>query len=154
LFALLTLRGTPALCYGDGLGLPQADIPPDVVRDVGGRDGARTPMPWNGGWTDPWLPVSGGTSVAAQREDPDSILSYTRELLARRRDTPDLIAGAYESLPAPPGVWAYRRGESAAVALNLSDEPAAFEDTSWLRGRESSSTFERRPMRGTGTEHN
>jgi alpha-glucosidase len=127
LLALLTLRGTPVLYYGDELGLPQTDVPPDALRDVGGRDGARTPMPWNGEWTDPWLPVGGGTSVAAQREDADSLLSYTRELLARRRDTPDLIAGAYESLPAPPGVWAYRRGESTAVALNLSDEPAAFE---------------------------
>jgi alpha-glucosidase len=127
LLALLTLRGTPVLYYGDELGLPAVDVPPDAVRDVAGRDPARTPMPWNGGWTTPWLPVGGGTSVAEQQEDPDSILSYTRDLLARRRNTPDLIAGAYESLPAPPGVWAYRRGESTVVALNLSDHPAALE---------------------------
>src|SRR6266511_3240179 len=95
--------------------------------DIAGRDGARTPMPWNAAWTDPWLPVGGGTSVAAQREDPDSILSFTRELIARRRNSPDLLEGAYESLPAPPGVWAYRRGESTVIALNLADEPARFE---------------------------
>ena len=125
---LLTLPGTPVLYYGDELGLPQAEIPPETVRDVGGRDGARTPMPWNGAWSDPWLPVGGGTSVAQQRGDPDSILSYTRELLARRRRTPDLIGGTYESLPAPLGVWAYRRGESTTVALNLSDQPSEFEE--------------------------
>jgi alpha-glucosidase len=128
LLVLLTLRGTPVLYYGDELGLPQAEIPPETVRDVGGRDGARTPMPWNGAWSDPWLPVGGGTSVAQQRGDPDSILSYTRELLARRRRTPDLIGGTYESLPAPLGVWAYRRGESTTVALNLSDQPSEFEE--------------------------
>jgi alpha-glucosidase len=127
LLALLTLRGTPVLYYGDELGLPQVDIPAAAVRDVGGRDGARTPMPWNGRWTDPWLPPGGGTSVEAQRDDPSSILSFVRELLARRRSSPDLLEGAYESLPAPAGVWAYRRGESTVVALNLADEPAQFE---------------------------
>jgi hypothetical protein len=48
-------------------------------------------------------------------------------LLARRRATTDLREGAYESVPAPAGVWAYRRGESTLVALNLGDEAAQFE---------------------------
>jgi alpha-glucosidase len=127
LLALLTLRGTPVLYYGDEIGLPQLDVPADARRDIGGRDGARTPMPWNGAWSDPWLPLGEATSVAAQHADPDSILSFTRALLSRRRSTPDLLEGAYESLPAPPGVWAYRRGESIVIALNLADEPARFE---------------------------
>jgi alpha-glucosidase len=127
LTALLTLRGTPVLYYGDELGLPQVDVPREAIRDVDGRDGARTPMPWNGAWKDPWLPVGGGTSVAAQQEDPQSILSFTRDLIARRRATPDLVEGAYERLEAPPGVWAYRRGSSTVVALNLADRPAQFE---------------------------
>jgi glycosidase len=127
LTALLTLRGTPVLYYGDELGLPQVDVPPQAVRDIADRDGARTPMPWNGAWTEPWLPVGGGTSVAAQRDDPGSILSFTRDLIARRRSTPDLLDGAYEQLDAPAGVWAYRRGSSTVVALNLADAPAKFE---------------------------
>jgi alpha-glucosidase len=127
LLALLTLRGTPVLYYGDELGLPQVAVPESAVRDIAGRDGARTPMPWtDGAWANPWLPVGGGTTVEEQRNDPDSILSFTRELIARRRASSDLLAGDYESLPAPPGVWAYRRGESTVVALNLGDEPAAF----------------------------
>ncbi len=127
LTALLTLRGTPVLYYGDELGLPQVDVPPKAVRDIADRDGARTPMPWNGAWRDPWLPAGGGTSVAAQRDDPGSILSFTRDLIARRRSTTDLLDGAYEQLDAPAGVWAYRRGRSTVVALNLADAPAQFE---------------------------
>ena len=126
LTALLTLRGTPVLYYGDELGLGQQDVPTEAIRDIADRDGARTPMPWNGPWTDPWLPVGGGTTVAEQRDDPGSILSFTRDLIARRRSTPDLLDGAYEQLEAPPGVWAYRRGGSTVVALNLSDDAASF----------------------------
>lgn len=126
LTALLTLRGTPVLYYGDELGLPQQDVPAEAIRDVADRDGARTPMPWNGPWTDPWLPVGGGTTVMEQQDDPASILSFTRDLIARRRSTPDLLDGAYEQLEAPPGVWAYRRGRSTVAALNLSDDAASF----------------------------
>jgi alpha-glucosidase len=128
LLALLTLRGTPVLYCGDELGLPQVHVPDDAVRDIAGRDGARTPMPWaDGAWSSPWLPVGGGTTVEEQRDAPDSILSFTRDVIARRRASPDLVGGDYESLPAPAGVWAYRRGESTVIALNLSDEPVTFE---------------------------
>ncbi len=130
LLALLTLRGTAVLYQGDELGLEQADVPPDRIRDVDGRDGCRTPMPWTpeGGWTDPWLPLGDtARNVVDQREDPTSTLSFVRELIARRRATADLLAGGYEELPAPPGVWAYRRGEGTEVAINLSNEPVEVE---------------------------
>jgi alpha-glucosidase len=130
LLALLTLRGTPVLYYGDELGLPQVDVPAEAVRDIAGRDGARTPMPWaDGAWSNPWLPVGGGTTVEAQQADADSILSFTRGLIARRRESADLTSGDYERLPAPDGIWAYRRGVSTVVALNLADVPARFEDS-------------------------
>ena len=46
LVLLLTLRGTPFLYYGDELGL--TDGPVTDLRDkAGGRDGCRTPMPWD-----------------------------------------------------------------------------------------------------------
>jgi alpha-glucosidase len=123
LFLLLTLRGTPVLYYGDELGMPQADVPRGRERDMAGRDGARTPMPWNGAWNDPWLPLTGDVaSVTAQREDESSSLSFCRGLIAQRRANPDLLAGSYETLPAPDGVWAFRRGEQTSVAVNLTDE--------------------------------
>jgi alpha-glucosidase len=133
LFLLLTLRGTPVLYYGDELGMPQAEVPPERLRDMDGRDGARTPMPWNGGWTDPWLPQTAKVApVSAQRDDPGSFLSYCRGLLAQRRANPDLVDGDYETLPAPDGVWAFRRGEHTTVAVNLTDQEACLEDGSRL----------------------
>jgi alpha-glucosidase len=129
LFVLLALRGTPVLYYGDELGMPQAAIPAARERDMAGRDGARTPLPWNGGWNDPWLPAAAQVApVAAQREDDASFLAYCRALIAQRRASADLSEGDYESLAAPHGVWAFRRGERTRVAVNLSEDAAELED--------------------------
>ena len=130
LTALLTLRGTPFLYYGDELGLRQARIPDAQALDAAGRDGARTPMPWASGpeagftapGVAPWLPMGDTTlNVADQREDPGSTLSFCRELMALRRRRDELRTGAYTSLPAPQGIWAWRRGQTTVVAVNLSD---------------------------------
>ncbi len=128
LFLLLTLRGTPVLYYGDELGMPQADVPSERERDIAGRDGARTPLPWNGAWQDPWLPPTAEVApVGAQRADETSFLTFARDLIARRRANPELIDGAHETLGAPEGVWAFRRGERTAVAVNLTDDPVEFD---------------------------
>jgi alpha-glucosidase len=143
LVMLLTLRGTPVLYYGDELLMGDVDVPRERFLDpVGlkrwpaekGRDHCRTPMPWEPvagyGFTpagvEPWLPFGDhrGETVAEQRDDPDSALSLTRDLIALRRERSDLHSGTYASLPAPDGVWAWRRGERTAVALNLSDAAA------------------------------
>ena len=129
LFLLLALRGTPVLYYGDELGMPQAEVPAQRERDMAGRDGARTPLPWNGAWKGPWLPLAADVApVAAQRADETSFLCYCRALIARRRASPDLLEGGYETLPAPDGVWAFRRGEHTTVAVNLSEEAAELDD--------------------------
>src|SRR5207253_6151780 len=91
LTALLTQRGTSVLYQGDELAMRQVDVPEAQLRDMAGRDGARTPLPWNGAWNDPWLPLGGDVApVEAQRADPASFLSFCRELIARRSSTPDL----------------------------------------------------------------
>jgi alpha-glucosidase len=124
LLILLGLRGTPVLYYGDELGMPQTEIPRDRVLDVRDRDGARTPMPWGDvDWRNPWLPLGEDVrSVAEQRDDPNSVLVFCRKLIALRRERPELTGGAYEPLETHSGVWAWRRGGSIAVALNLSDD--------------------------------
>jgi alpha-glucosidase len=129
LLILLGLRGTPVLYYGDEIGMRQVEIPPDRVLDVHGRDGARTPMPWGDvDWRDPWLPYGENvTPVAAQRDDPGSVLTFCRELIALRRGREDLLSNSSQPLEAPRGVWAWRRGNGTAVAVNLSDEPAQLE---------------------------
>lgn len=129
LLILLGLRGTPVLYYGDELGMSQTDIPPDRVLDVRDRDGARTPMPWGDvEWDKPWLPLGEDVrNVADQREDPGSTLSFCRELIALRRARSELAAGGYEPLETRDGVWAWRRGGSIVVAVNLSGERATLD---------------------------
>jgi alpha-glucosidase len=128
LLVLLGLRGTPCLYYGDELALAAGDVPADRILDVAepSRDPGRTPMPWtpDGGWHDPWLPLSDTSrNVEGQRASASSTLHFTRDLIALRRRFPDLHAGPYRELPAPGGAWAWRRGEGAVVAVNLGSRP-------------------------------
>jgi alpha-glucosidase len=135
---VMSLRGTPFLYYGDEIGMPDVEVPPDRVLDpVGklhgpriGRDPERTPMQWtdeNGaGFSPPgvetWLPVGDAAScnVAAQRHDPDSMLSLTRDLIGLRDALPELRRGAYRTHPASrEGLWAWTRGDRVLVACNL-----------------------------------
>ena len=142
LLSLLTLRGTPVLYYGDEIGMPdtalsQADLQDPLGKrywpEPRGRDPERTPMHWNsqpaGGFTNPgvrpWLPTGDVTSrnVADQRRHPSSTLNFVHDLIAVRRQRPDLRTGGYRQLPSPPGGWAWQRGRGTTIALNLSDDP-------------------------------
>jgi alpha-glucosidase len=147
LLVLLALRGTPVLYYGDELGLEQVEVPQSAQRDVAGRDGARTPMPWaegpGGGFTErdvePWLPLGDSRrgNVAAQRSDPGSVLSLCRDLIRLRRSEPALMEAPYEPLSSSGEAWAWRRGDRVDVAVNLSSAPATIDD---LEGRIAVST--------------
>jgi alpha-glucosidase len=137
---LLTLRGTPFLYYGDEIGMTEPELDAAAALDPvphrtgdpsRNRDTCRTPMQWSpergGGFTAgprTWLPLGDlAVNVADQRRDADSTLHLVRDLIALRRQREDLRTGAYATLAAPAGAWAYRRGERHAVALNLSDAP-------------------------------
>ncbi len=77
---------------------------------------------------DPWLPLGDtACNVEDQRADPGSVLTLARDLLALRARTPDLSLGAYSALPAPEGVWAWRRGDGHRVAVNCSERDAVLE---------------------------
>jgi alpha-glucosidase len=115
-------------------------VDPEAARDPeggSGRDGARTPMPWDDspglGFTaagvEPWLPFGDPSTanVAAQRDDPGSVLHLTRDLIALRRAERDLLTGGYSEVRAAGGLWVYRRGERHLVALNCGNEEAAIE---------------------------
>jgi alpha-glucosidase len=148
LLILLTLRGTPFLYYGDEIGMPDRPFERDEVRDpvgvrfypVAGRDPERTPMQWSPGpgagftaaGVAPWLPFGDNEAcnVDDQRREPASVLNLCRDLIALRKSSPGLRAGAYHKLPAGDGVWLYRRGGATVVALNLSDQPEDVEVTS------------------------
>ena len=58
----------------------------------------------NAGFTapgvEPWLPLAPDyreTNVERQRNDPESMLSLYKRLLAYRRETPALTAGTYQN---------------------------------------------------------
>jgi alpha-glucosidase len=145
---LLTLRGTPTLYYGDELGMPNGEIPEDMVQDpweltspgLGlGRDPARTPMQWSdaphGGFcppdAEPWLPAGPDAdtrNVAEQRGNPQSMLEMTRHLIQLRRKNPALHAGGYRSFDASEGVFAFARqspddgADRFFVVLNFTGE--------------------------------
>lgn len=134
-----SLRGTPFLYQGEELGLPEADIPFEKICDPWGkylypkwkgRDGCRTPMPWDLKTPDGWLPVPEehrAMSVAVQEQDPTSTLSFTRKFLNWRRDQPALITGDIQFIDAGrDDVLLYERGEAGETilcAFNLSDQP-------------------------------
>ena len=136
---VLTLRGTPFLYQGEEIGM--TDVPVDSAHhfDVDGRDANRSPMRWdaspNAGFTTgtPWLPVGGDVervNVAAQRDDPASMLSLYRTLLAYRRGSRALHAGGIRLLDGTDDVLAYVRAagdEELLVAINFSDEKVGYE---------------------------
>lgn len=75
----------------------------DVVR-LKSRDNARTPMMWdnsdNGGFTPPgtkpWLRQNdeyADVNVQAQERDPDSVLSYFKQLIQVRKQHPLMVSG-------------------------------------------------------------
>jgi alpha-glucosidase len=149
LVMLLTLRGTPVLYQGDEIGLGDVTVAHEQMRDplgvryfphYAGRDGMRTPMHWcdtaGGGFTEPgitpWLPLGdiAAANVESQRSDPDSVLELTRDLIALRKERADLHSGSYETIDSPAGVWAWRRGSSYEVVINMTDSDTKLTGTS------------------------
>ncbi|MFP5372161.1 MAG: alpha-amylase family glycosyl hydrolase, partial [Actinomycetes bacterium] len=132
---LFSLPGTPVLFYGEEIGMGE-DL------DAEGRLAVRTPMQWtagrNGGFSTapsrklPGPVVTGGfapeyVNVAAQRNDPDSLLSFMKLLIRRYRESPELGWGSFQVLEQPcPEVLAHlcTWDDGALVALhNLCPEP-------------------------------
>ncbi|WP_363799297.1 alpha-glucosidase [Lysobacter firmicutimachus] len=143
-----SLRGSVCMYQGEELGLPEAELPFEALRDpfsiafwptFKGRDGCRTPMPWDAsalaGFSEatPWLPIADahrGLDVAAQERDPDSPLQRLRRFLAWRKRYPALLQGAIAFLDTPEPVLAFVRGEgpqAMLLAFNLGPAPVALE---------------------------
>jgi alpha-glucosidase len=140
LVILYALRGTPFVYQGEELGLPDAEIPPDRVVDVDGRDPERAPMPWRppsaagagAGFTtgEPWLPFvadAEALNAETQAADERSTLALARRLAALRRDTPALQTGAQRTVDAGAGVLAWVREDDAdrlLCAVNFAPAPS------------------------------
>ena len=102
---MLALPGAVFVYNGEELGLPNVELPDEVLQDPvwersgrteRGRDGCRVPMPWEGsrppfgfsGNPDTWLPVPAdwaALTVERQLADPGSTLNFFRDLIRLRR---------------------------------------------------------------------
>ncbi len=130
---LFTLPGSPIIYYGDEIGMGD-----NIWLDD--RNGVRTPMQWtagpNAGFStagQPYAPVIDDpiygyqrVNVAAQQAEPNSLLNWTRRLIAVRKEHPCFSRGAFELVETGnPAVLAYRRqhqGDEVLVLHNLSDQ--------------------------------
>lgn len=145
---LCSLRGAICLYQGEELGLTEADLAFEDLRDpygiaffptYKGRDGCRTPMPWNdrhaAGFTSgrPWLPVPldhRPLAVERQEADPASVLNRTRRFLHWRRQQPALLTGSIQVLEDKAPILAFMReteGQRLLCVFNLGTAPATFE---------------------------
>ncbi|MET0137017.1 MAG: alpha-glucosidase family protein [Sphingobium sp.] len=110
---LVSLKGPACIYQGEELGLPEADIAYEDLRDpygirfwpaFKGRDGCRTPIPWEAegpyagfSTAKPWLPVPDAHRPLAldrQAHDPASILATYRAAIAERKAHPALATGS------------------------------------------------------------
>ena len=145
---LASLRGSICLYQGEELGLPEADLAYEDLRDpygirfwpaFKGRDGCRTPMVWEAGrpaagFTTgrPWLPVPAehaALAVDAQQSHADSVLSHYRATLAFRRAHRAMVDGDLVFASTNLDLLVFTR-ESAEETLlfvfNLTESPQSF----------------------------
>ena len=144
---LTAMRGSIILFQGEELGLPQVEVPFEQLQDPEaianwprtlGRDGVRTPMPWESGKPNlgfstgrPWLPPGKEhcrLAVDRQQADPGSMLAFTRLCLKLRATTP-LRDGSMAIEEASDQLLRFTRekdGRRLACSFNLSDRPAPF----------------------------
>ena len=146
---LMSLRGSVCLYEGEELGLTEAELAFEDLRDpygirfwpeFKGRDGCRTPMVWeekaqNGGFSaaKPWLPVPPEhlpRAVDAQTGDAGSLLEHYRRFLAFRRAHPALAKGDIAFLDTQEDTVAFTRrlgNEEIVCAFNLGAHPTAID---------------------------
>jgi alpha-glucosidase len=141
----LALPGVAYVYNGDELGLPNVDLPDEVLQDpawhrsghtVRGRDACRIPMPWTEGEPpygfsatagETWLPMPAGwspLSAQAQERDPDSMLALYRAAISLRGKH-DSFGGGMQWVSAPPGCLAFRRDGGLVCVVNFTNRPVA-----------------------------
>jgi alpha-glucosidase len=139
----LALPGAAYVYNGDELGLPDVDLPDEVLQDpvwersghtVRGRDACRVPLPWSG--TEPsygfstspttWLPMPEGwgpLTAESQMGDPGSMQCLYRTALTLRSSSAAFGAAEMQWIPAPEGCLAFRRPGGLVCLLNVSGAP-------------------------------
>lgn len=140
----LALPGSVFVYNGAELGLPNVDLPDEVLQDPvwersgrveRGRDGCRVPMPWSGsappfGFSpspDTWLPIPADWSyltVEAQLVDPDSTLMLYRRAIQLRTGRVEFAGDTVEWLADS----AFRRPGGLVCVFNAGAVPIDLPD--------------------------
>ncbi|MBT5540153.1 MAG: alpha-glucosidase, partial [Alphaproteobacteria bacterium] len=146
---LFSLRGTVIVYQGEELGLPEANVPFEKFQDpygitfypeYKGRDGCRTPIPWNQNQSNsgfskegsPWLPITQEhtrRAVDTQEDDSISVLGTYQRFLKWRKNHPALQHGDITLIDAPKDILAFVRGceeEKMLIVFNTSEKDASF----------------------------
>ncbi|WP_328358439.1 glycoside hydrolase family 13 protein [Mycobacterium sp. NBC_00419] len=144
---MLALPGAVFLYNGEELGLPNVDLPDEVLQDPvwersghteRGRDGCRVPLPWSGSTApfgfssnpDTWLPIPEQwrtLTVERQAGDPDSTLTFFGTILRLRRNAFHFTENDIEWVQLGPGVLAFFSGGVLCV-LNTAASAVALPD--------------------------
>ena len=139
----LALPGAVFVYNGAELGLPNVDLPDEVLQDPvwersghtdRGRDGCRVPMPWEGtsppfGFTtaaQAWLPQPqewAALTVEAQLSEEDSTLSLYRRAIRLRHERQEITGDEIAWYDSPPGCLAFGRTGGLTCVLNAGTEP-------------------------------
>ena len=142
---LASLRGSICTYQGEELGLDEAEISFEQLQDpygitfwpnFKGRDGCRTPMPWqkmsaHAGFSDAeetWLPVVDShqqQSIEQQQENADSVLSHYQTFMQWRKQMDELRYGSITFTETTDTLLAFVReyqGQSVMACFNFSAE--------------------------------
>ena len=113
---VFSLRGMPFIYYGEELGMEDAIIAKEKIKDglearlpgfKFGRDPERTPMQWDAGLyagfsvKDPWLNINPNyknINIESESRDPKSMLNLYKTLIHFRNKSAAILEGKYESL--------------------------------------------------------
>lgn len=142
---MMSLRGSVCSYQGEELGLTEAQLQKHELQDpygitfwprFKGRDGCRTPMPWqqdahNAGFSkadSTWLPIPRehrARAVDLQDSNPDSVLNAYRTFVRWRNNQPALRLGDISFHDAPEGQMLFTRcheDQALLVAMNFTDQ--------------------------------
>ncbi len=139
---LMSFEGTIGIYQGEELGQTETEMEfheltdPPAIRfwpTVKGRDGCRTPMVWekdakNAGFSKgkPWLPVKAEQAAkAVDQQGDDSILTFYKAMIARRKASPAMTVGQTTFIDLPEPLLAFTRtadGETLTFVFNLSKD--------------------------------
>lgn len=142
---MFSIRGSVCIYQGEELGLPEADVQFEYLQDpygkifwpeFKGRDGCRTPMPWqssavHAGFSKikPWLPISDthlALAIDRQNDLVDSTLNFYRRFLRWHKKHRVLQKGAMRFIEMPDPIIAFERTlnqERILAVFNLEDKP-------------------------------